>query len=266
LNQNKKNLYMFSVIFISLLNSGCNSNSPTEVVKLVSTSEREFGELEISNIKNLTVENRIGGILLNGIDYDVPMEYYLYKTVRAETIIKGQERFDEILLESNAENDTINYFISSPDSSAYYVSYCSLSLDILNDITCVVNSPNRGVFTSYLDTTLTVFNSTGKIEVLKHTGSCDVKTSVGDVLIEMILPENGYCRAFSASGNVKLEIHNTASAIISAKAENGSIIFYNLEISDLEQSNGSLSGKLGSGAGEIYLETKSGDIEIVGFN
>jgi hypothetical protein len=248
-----------------LLICGCNSNSPTEIVKLVATSEREFGELEISRIKNLKVENRIGGILLNGIDY-TPMEYYLYKTVRAETILKGQERFDEIRLESNAENDTINYFISSPDSSAYFEYYCSLSMDILHDISCVVKSPNRGVFANFMDATLTVLNSTGKLEILKHTGSCDVKTSVGDVLIEMILPDKGYCRAYTNSGNIRLKILRTASATISARTGNGSILFYNLEISDLQHDNDSLSGKLGSGTGEIYLETKSGNIEIVGFN
>jgi len=194
------------------------------------------------------------------------VQYFLDKTINAETRIKVLEQFDAIVINSMSENDSLKCSVTAPYNSDYFEYYSDLNLDVPYKVPCTINSPNNGVLTTYLDTTLYVQNSFGKIEVEKHEGSCDLKTSAGDILIEMILPENGYCRSYSASGKIKLKIPKLSSASVYAKTLNGTVTFTNLDILNIEEADGLLSGKLAEGNGTIHLETKNGDIEIAGFD
>lgn len=258
--------YFFATFLIALFLFGCKSNSSTEVIKLVSASGPEFGEFVITGADQIEIENEIGGIILNGSNSKDTIQYYLNKMVRAETVLKAESEFSEIKLINEQEDNSIKYSIFAPENSAYYEYYCSMSLDIPYELPCSINQPNKGVHSNYLDSTLIIQNSTGMIEVTKHTGSCDVKTSLGNIFIETILPEKGFCRSYSASGNIRLEILVNTSATIYAKTADGLVSYENLTILDLEESDDQLIGKLGSGDGEIYLETNQGNIEIVGFN
>ena len=56
-------LFLLSVIFIS----GCNIGSSTDVIKLLTESKKAFGEISLSKINTIIVENRVGGIELNGV-------------------------------------------------------------------------------------------------------------------------------------------------------------------------------------------------------
>ncbi len=63
-----------------------------------------------------------------------------------------------------------------------------------------------------------------------------------------------------------LKVPTNTSATIYAKTSAGSVTYSNLTISDLVESDGLLTGNLGSAHGEIHLETENGDIEIIGFD
>jgi len=156
--------------------------------------------------------------------------------------------------------------VNTPNNSDYYNYFCNLFMEIPYEMPCTIKSPNKGVSAYSLDTTLYVLNSSGEIDVARHNGSCDLKTSFGDILVEISIPENGYCHCKTASGNIKVMIPTTSSASILAKTSNGKITFTNLDIKISEEYPGFLSGSIGSGKGSIYLETDDGNIEIIGFN
>jgi len=258
--------YLTLTLLVGALLFGCDTDNPVETIKLVSSSSREFGEIMLSNNGSIKIENRIGGIILSGLSNRDTIDYFLYRMVKAETAAKAQERFEDIVLVSEGKDDTLNCSISAPKNSEYYEFYSSLSLDVPHKVPCTVKSPNLGVTASYLDTTLTILNSNGTIDLIKHSGSCDVKTSAGDVSIEIMVPENGFCRSVTSSGDIVLNIPTNTSATIYAKTSAGSVTYSNLTITDLVESDGLLTGKLGSANGEIHLETENGNIEIIGFD
>ncbi len=258
--------FLTLTLLVGALLFGCDSDNPVETIKLVSSSGRVFGEIVLSNNGNMKIENRIGGIILSGVSSRDTIDYFLYRMVKAETVAKAQGRMNEIVLVSEGKDDTMNCSISAPQNSEYYEFYSSLSLDVPYKMPCIVKSPNLGVTASYLDTTLTILNSNGTIDVIKHSGSCDVKTSAGEISIEMMVPGNGFCRSYTSTGDIILKLPTNTSATIYAKTSAGSITYSNLTISDLVESDGLLTGKLGSANGEINLETESGNIEIIGFD
>jgi len=268
MNEHKKQTYVISVLVITFIFTmfGCNQNNPTEIINLVEESDTEFGEITIINSKHIEVENRIGSILLSGVPVANVVQYYIYKTIKAETNIKAKEHFEDISIQSVQIIDTTKCSIDAPGNTEYIEYSCLFGLDIPYGKPCTINRLNKGITTSQLSSSLYVKNSLGKIEVTKHTGSCDVKTSSGNVYIEMILPASGFCRSYTSSGEIKLEIPVNTSANINAKTSNGVISYSNLNIQNIIQSTGKLSGQIGSGNGIILLETEKGNIEIAGFN
>ena len=244
---------------------GCKSDSPLEVISLVSAYGQESGGISIGDHNVLVVDNRIGGIIINGRDSIDVIDYFLYKQVNAETIVGAQQQFGEIVLLSSTENDSLKCTISAPLNSERFEYYCSLSLDVPARLPCVIKSPNRAVSTAYLDTTLTVSGSEGDIEVARHSGSCDLETTEGDILVEMILPQSGFCRSLTMSGDITLGIPATTSANIFAKTGAGSITTTDLNLSDMLVTDSTLSAVLDSGLAEIRLETMNGNIQIIGF-
>ena len=171
-NSKKVIYYLTSYSLVALFLFGCTSDFSTGYIKLVSADTRESGEITISNVNNLVGENHIGDIIINSSSNPGPIKYSLYKVVKAKTVVAAQAHFDDITLESTIDNDSLKCSISAPNNSEYVQYLCGLSLNISNKMPCYIKSPNRGVYTNYMDTTLYVLDSSGSIEIEKHSGSC----------------------------------------------------------------------------------------------
>jgi len=257
--------FLLLLIFFCFILFNCSSNSPTEVINLVSSSEKWFGGFNIHDIDNLVVSNRIGSIYIYGNGLPDTVRAYWYKNVTAETKNKAEEHFGDIVLEHNIVNDSVICSITAPYNSDRLEYYSSLDLEVYGDLLTYIKSPNYKVTISYMDTTVYVLDSSGDIEIKKHNGSCELKTSKGDILVEMIIENRGFCRCYTSEGNIIVEIPSNTSATIYAKTDEGMVSYSNLTISNLQESQSMLTGELSKGNGEIRLETKKGNIEIKGF-
>jgi hypothetical protein len=256
-------LLISSFFYFTLLN--CSSKSPTEEINLVSFSEKWFGGFNVHDMDNLVISNRIGSIYLYGNGLPDTLRAYLYKNISAETQNKADKHFDDISLEHNFVHDSVICSITSPSNSNLLEYYCRLDLEVTGKLQTYIQSPNYGVSLFYMDTTVYVLDSGGDIDLMKHSGSCDLKTLKGDIFTELIIRNNGFCRCNTSKGNIIVVIPSNTSATIYARTDEGVVSYSNLSISNLQESQGLLTGVLSDGNGEIRLETKKGNIELKGF-
>ena len=250
--------------FLILFFLSCSSESPTEIVELVSSSVKWNGCLSGDGFNYLTVSNRIGPITIYGNGIPDTIRAYMYKRVSAENITKAGAHFDDISFEYTQLNDSIVCSVNAPENSASLKYYSSLDLEIFGEIPTFIKYPNEAASIYYMDTTVYVLNSNGTINLHQHHGSCDINTRNGDISIELILNDGGFCRAFTEEGNIVITIPSSISATLFAKTYEGTITTQNFTIIDQTESQGELSGTINEGNGEIHIETKKGNIEIIG--
>ncbi len=260
-----KKSFLTSILpFVFLLFTSCSNPESTVAIELVQQSIEEDNGFSISGIKSITIENSKGGIITYGSGINDTILYTLNKTIKAETKEKAQNHFNEIQLLTSIINDTLQCSVSYPFNTDYLESYGYLDMYIPHEIPITIQSMVEGVYVSYMSNELWVRDVKDHISIAGHNGSCDVHTNKGEIRIEIAIPDGGYCKAKTEQGDIILTIPSQTSAAINAKTYSGNIIFNGLNIESLNQSNGLLSGTLGTGKGEIWLETKSGNINIKG--
>ncbi len=259
-----KFLNLLILLILSCAIQFCSQSSPTKPIDLSRYSDRWFNGFSIDNIDNFVLENPVGHISILGNGTKDSVMSYLYRSIDAENSAIADDNFNQIVFEYYFESDSTLCSVSSPANSdkLTYAGHYTLIVD--GSMVTNVKAPNSGFSSLYMDTTIFVFDSSGDIDIKQHNGSCQVKTSKGNIAVEMIIKYNGFSRCFTTEGDIVLEIPNNSSATIYANSIEGIVSFNNLDILNLNESPGFLQGVLESGNGEIRLETMKGNIEING--
>jgi hypothetical protein len=177
---------------------------------------------------------------------------------------KAENNFDKIQLVTTTIDDSLKCSLEYPFDTDYMTTFGYLDMNIPFTMPCKIINMVEGIFVFNMGNELTVRNAKDHIEILGHNGSCDVETKKGRIKIGIALQDGGFCRALTDNGDIGLTIPSETSATIHAETFYGNINYENLDISDLKQSFGQLSGALGSGEAEIRLVTKMGNIKIRG--
>lgn len=253
------------ILLIIITFVACSNDTGVETKPKVSASDKLIGDFEMSGEHNLAADNPLGMITISGTNAGNTVKTYLYRIVFAETRELAEQHLSDILLDNSSSNDSMICTINSPASNS--IDYlCSYSLELSNNIAFHIKAPNNGVKISNMDTTVYVSESYGSIEITQQTGSCDLKTSKGDISAQVFLNENDFCRCYTSEGNIVLEIPANINAILYSKADSGTVSFSNLTITDKQQTTNSLTGTLGDVKGEIRLESIKGNITITGIS
>lgn len=260
----KRHFIIFG-IFALLSISGCKKESSVSPVELQPFYDREFTGIKLSSESLLNLTNQFGSVHIYGIGIEDTITVYIFKTIKAQSRSEAEKHFNDIQLISSTNGDTIisKIEIQNGDSEIDYA--CGVFLEIPYKLICDLYNVQGIVSVSDLDTLVTVTNSSDSILVIRHNGSCELNTQKGNLNIEVAIPENGYCRGTTSSGNVLLSIPQSTSSILDAISHDGSVVYSNIEMDVIHQSDDSLSAILGTGNGNIHLETVSGDIQISGF-
>ncbi len=109
---------------------------------------------------------------------------------------------------------------------------------------------------------ITARSSSGDI----HLAECAVKTlsidvASGEVEVDLIQPVTGSVSVRAVSGDVKLSVPDGCEALVNLSTLQGEIIM-DIELEDHQAITGKLTGRLGSGTGQIDLSTVSGDVTL----
>lgn len=104
----------------------------------------------------------------------------------------------------------------------------------------------------------------GTIRTLNVIGNMALVAGNGGISGRATLRSGSTVRMEAGNGNVQLLIPASTSAIVEAATGTGVITVAGLSLSEKTQSQNTLSGRLGDGAGNIVLHTGNGNIALVG--
>lgn len=258
---------LFAAFFTLLFFVSCSADNSTDPIELVQQSTEADGVIALANVNNISIENLKGGVIIYSNDLeDDKINYVLSKTVKAESIEKAISYFDEIVLESNLSSNQLSISVSYPFDSDYLETYGYLDLYVPREMPCYVSNMKEGVYSFYMSNQITTRNIKDHVKIVGHSGSCDIETEKGEIEIEIVIPDSGFCKALTLDGEISVRIPKETSANLFAQTDNGTIVYENLNLSNITEQTGKISGQLGNGDSEINLVTKNGNISIVGFD
>lgn len=246
------------LLFFVILLIGCKDNS-SQSPDLTTYTNKSYGGTRLTNEKVLVVRNTNGLVNIQGAASTDTLTWYLFKSVQAETQVKGDEKFSFLKLSTQTVGDTLFVDVYSTVQESNL--NCGVTLTVPSGFICKIEEAVGDVTVSDLDSVLIIENAS-VVDLKRHNGSCQISGLAGNKSLELAFPDSGFCRVKISSGNILLKIPTDVSASVYAKSLNGVVSQKGLTITVVEQSSGFLSGKLGSGNGEIRLETSQGNIQI----
>lgn len=105
----------------------------------------------------------------------------------------------------------------------------------------------------------------GNVLLQQLNCNAEIRVTNGQIAGSVNLPLNGELFANTTNGLINLMLPSTVSAQFYAKVTNGLIQLGNLSLNDSINSQREIRGVLGSGEGDIWLETTNGNIVVNGY-
>lgn len=247
------------IVFVA----GCSNQGPERPPQSVDVSERLNGEILLAGERILVVRNSIGHLMVAGNGPLNSLQWVFDKETSAETKEKATAQLKSIRLASRSSNDTVYIDVESPAAQTGFYYFGAVSLAIPYRMACLIEEVSGETKVSYLGNTLLIRHSK-QVDVQQHNGSCQINSSSGNISSEIALPDSGFCKASTGDGNILLKLPASTSATVFAKTGNGTITNVGLSFTNLNQQALMMTGTLGSGKGEIRLETNRGNIQLQG--
>jgi hypothetical protein len=254
------------VSILIILFAGCSAKNPVVEKQLVVATSNKQLFYRTNGIRNIQLENRYGGIILNRYDLfpiQDSIRIYLNKTTKSMTAKAASLLMDSIQCHMEIIKNEISISISAPYNSEKAEYYCSFSVSLPFAMLTRISESQGPVFAEELDSTLVIEETQSDVIIDRHLGSCEIH-NLKNVTAGLILPDSNFCRIFTETGNIFLNISDSASCRINMKSEAGSIDYSNIKIINLFKDSKSIQGMIGTGRSEIHLESQSGNILVKG--
>jgi len=259
----KNNYYsvlILSIILICLI--GCDDENITKNYELNAYSTDQVSIHQVQSSNTINISNDLSGIIVTGWSSDNEIRIYVYKTIEATTNELAESNFDKFQVSFEEILDTVFINLNYPtDSDQIKFKSCSISIDIPYSMNCTIGYSDGPVFVSSLSSSLNVMQANSYVEVENLNGSCNV-SSANQINAVLSIPDSGYCNLNSSNGNISVKFPSSINSVLDLHTEEGIIDIGSLEINNLNQTNNSLQGILGSGNSEMNVYTQKGDISL----
>lgn len=244
---------------------GCSKDDFVPEETLVSVDDRIEGDVATGIGRTILVRNAIGPAILSSSGDSTKVHWFMNRAVsgRSNDVNEARTQLGLIELSSYANGDTLAFASQYPLDMSRFRYTTLISLSIPYQMKCVVDGVQGTTYASHLGADLIVRNAHSVI-VIGHNASCDIASIGGGDTVEVAIPDGGFCYVQAIAGDIALRIPMSTSAIVTARAINGSVSYSSLAFTGLSQSVDSLSGTLGGGSGRILLRTGGGSITIQG--
>ena len=266
--------------------SGCDDVSPVEenVANTNSSASTVFSfRIGVANQSLLRVGAINGSVEISGVATTDSVIVTGIRKVESESVVDAREHLAELSVQITEGASEIVVETEQPEQSFgrnYVVEYDirvpdSWQLAIVQangDIT--VSSMEDNVAIALANGDVAVDSTNGDVEVALANGAIrlwDISGSVGGVVAngeidsKILLPVLGTCNLETANGMIDLLIPITTTANFSARVSNGTITVSNLTLQNENVTPSLVTGRLGSGEGQIDLESGNGNIVVTGF-
>ena len=121
------------------------------------------------------------------------------------------------------------------------------------------------VFIDTINSPVSVSTFAGDVDLVEVSGSTQVNVINGHIIGQITLPLDGTIDMTVFNGDINLDIPQNMSATFSASLIRGFIQLFNLVLQNEVRTSHSVTGTLGDGQGDIWLETETGNITVSGF-
>ncbi|MHA2099564.1 MAG: hypothetical protein ACW99A_12885 [Candidatus Kariarchaeaceae archaeon] len=266
---------MINILFVIFFLASCSlfiscDSTTTEVEDQVSNtdfvaSETFYFSIAVQNQTMFSIAGINGNITINGVSNTDSVIITGQKSVGSESIADAQASLqnldvivrdlaNEVAVETDQPEDT--------GGRNYNVNY---QVTLPKDFMISAANVNGIVSIDSINNTVNAANVNGQILLTDIVGSSAVSLVNGQIVAKITLPLNGNIGMANVNGNVVLQIPTNTSAEFSAGLVNGIITIKNLTLQNQVNSNTSVTGRLGNGAGTISLATVNGNINATGF-
>ncbi|MFC1716838.1 DUF4097 domain-containing protein [Candidatus Poribacteria bacterium] len=242
--------------------------------------DSETKTFSASNIQRVEINTKNGAIETRAWNDD-SIHITFEKWATGDDVEEAEDNLDdiEILVDRNSSSGVLdidvrrsilpgvnhgcNVFVNLPTSIALDLETTNGAIVVLNSENDLECSTSNGVITIQ-DTKgdAELRTSNGIITVDNHHGNLNARTSNGVISADVVLPRQGDCILKTSNGPITLSVPDSSSAMVEASTSNGKIEIHDLSVSVIKMEKAEFKGKMGSGRGNIDLQTSNGRILI----
>ncbi len=286
LNSTLQSVSLVCVLLVSLFSSCVDDSStgPSHVDNNDYSASEPFSfKIPVASRSGLALDAINGDIEIRGISDADSVRIWGERRVESESVVDATEHLQELSVEITEGTDEVKVKTVQPNethSRNYVVDY---HLELPKSWQISVDHINGNIDISFMEGDLDVNLINGNIIIENIDGNIDadltngnmrfwdIKGNVGGNLMngnidgKIYLPSSGSCDLDITNGEIDLSIPQSTSATFSAEVTNGTITITDLSLQDETVTQTSITGRLGSGDGQIDLLTTNGNIVVDGF-
>ncbi len=214
--------------------------------------------------QHLKLANVNGSIIVRG-DVDIDSVY-----IEGRRIVKAVDEDDaenglaRLRVDIQTLGNALNVESIHPKSNNGITYQIDYEITIPKNWAVTISNVNGRVNVKTIENAVVIGLVNGDVILDNISGNVQSGVTNGIIACDMSLVDQGTCVLSTVNGNVALEVPKSTSATLSAGVVNGSVSVSQLTISELQQQNKRVEGKLGAGRGAIQLSAVNGNISVTG--
>ena len=266
-------IYSLGILGILASGSGGGGSSnlincgPDEVANQNFSAQEPIAiDINVVNHNELLLNGKHGNVSVSGLPGATSITVTGMKRVLSESVQDAQDHLQD--LDVTAQDLTTQALLRTDQPQ------CELGRKYVVDYTITlpdfflvrVNNNGGDVTIDSIDNEVSVNNIAGTVTLTDIVGSAAVDLLSGNIFAEITsLPLNGTIQMKVLTGDINLEIPTTTSADFTARVFTGNITVTNLMLLSPVVTPNLVTGILGTGQGNMDLETEViGDIDVLG--
>ncbi|MDH3221964.1 MAG: DUF4097 domain-containing protein [Gammaproteobacteria bacterium] len=223
-------------------------------------------DINVVNHNELLLNGKHGNVSVSGLPGATSITVTGMKRVLSESVQDAQAHLQDLTVTAQDLTTSALLKTNQPQCElgrGYIVDYTIM----LPDFFLVrVNNNGGDVAIDSIDNEVSINNIAGTVTLMDIVGSAAVNMVSGNIVAEITsLPLYGTIQMKILTGDINLEIPTTTSANFTARVFTGNITLTNLVLLSPVVTPSLVTGILGTGQGNIDLETEViGDIDVLG--
>jgi hypothetical protein len=240
---------------------------PDEVANQIFSAQAPIAiGINVVNHNELLLNGKHGNVSVSGLPGATSITVTGMKRVLSESVQDAQAHLQDVRV--TAQDLTTRALLETNQPQCelgrkYIVDY---AITLPNFFLVRINNNGGDVTVDSIDNDVSVNSIAGTVTLTDIVSSAAVDLISGDIVAEItFLPLNGTIEMSILTGDINLEIPTNTSADFSARVFSGNINLTNLMLLNQVVTATSVTGILGTGQGNILLETEViGDINVLG--
>jgi hypothetical protein len=222
--------------------------------------------INVVNHNELLLNGKQGNVSVSGLPGATSITVTGMKRVLSESVQDAQAHLQDLTV--TAQDLTTSALLKTNQPQ------CDLGRGYIVDYTITlpdfflvrINNNGGEVSIDSIDNEVSINNVAGTVTLTDIVGSAAINLVSGNIVAEIIsLPLNGTIQMKILTGDINLEIPTITSADFTARVFTGNITLTNLMLQSPVVTPNLVTGTLGTGQGNIDLETEViGDIDVLG--